>query len=185
MSTHLHSDYMAFRIAELGADAFYTGKIATNIAEAAHARGGIITTHDLANYSAIIREPVNISELSFCLFPCTLRSAPAAYRNSRIFSTVAPSSGAVVLSALKIFEGYQGNYTDSDPEINVTTHRLIEATQFAYGQRTQCMSPLSLRFPFIFLLQVDSVPRRRPCIHAQCHGSAKFLPDGCRCCGCA
>ncbi|KAJ7357041.1 gamma-glutamyltranspeptidase [Mycena albidolilacea] len=116
------------QIAEYGADTFYTGKIATNIAEAAHARGGIITTHDLANYSAIIREPVNIT-----------------YRNNRIFSTVAPSSGAVVLSALKIFEGYQGNYTDSDPEINVTTHRLIEATQFAYGQRTQYGDPAFTR----------------------------------------
>lgn len=61
----------------------------------------------------------------------------AAYRGSRIFSTVAPSSGAVVLSALKIFEGYQGNYSDSQPEINITTHRLLEATQFAYGQRSK------------------------------------------------
>ncbi|KAF7339741.1 Gamma-glutamyltranspeptidase [Mycena sanguinolenta] len=112
------------QVAEHGADAFYTGRIATNTAEAAFARGGIITTHDLANYTAIIREPVNIT-----------------YRNSRIFSTVAPSSGAVVLSALKVFEGYRGNYTDSDPEINVTTHRLIEATQFAYGQRTQYGDP--------------------------------------------
>ncbi|KAJ7457876.1 gamma-glutamyltranspeptidase [Mycena latifolia] len=112
------------QIAEHGADAFYTGKIATNTAEAAFARGGILTTHDLANYSAIIREPVNIT-----------------YRNSRIFSTVAPSSGAVVLSALKIFEGYRADYKDTDPEINVTTHRLIEAAQFAYGQRTQYGDP--------------------------------------------
>ncbi|KAJ7138819.1 gamma-glutamyltranspeptidase [Mycena filopes] len=111
-------------IANNGADAFYKGKIAVNTAEAAFARGGILTTHDLANYTALIREPVNIT-----------------YRNNRIFSTVAPSSGAVVLSALKIFEGYRGNYTDSDPEINVTTHRLIEATQFAYGQRTQYGDP--------------------------------------------
>ncbi|KAJ6552577.1 gamma-glutamyltranspeptidase [Mycena vulgaris] len=83
----------------------------------------ICLAHDLAGYAAIVREPANIT-----------------YRNSRIFSTVAPSSGAVVLSAMKIFEGYQGNYTDSDPEINVTTHRLVEAAQFAYGQRTQCES---------------------------------------------
>ncbi|KZP19744.1 gamma-glutamyltranspeptidase [Athelia psychrophila] len=107
-----------------GADSFYTGRIAANIVKAASASGGIITTHDLANYSAIVREPVNIT-----------------YRNQRIFSTVAPSSGAVVLSALKIFEGYQGNYSDSDPMVNVTTHRLIEATQFAYGQRTQYGDP--------------------------------------------
>ncbi|KAJ7728322.1 gamma-glutamyltranspeptidase [Mycena metata] len=112
------------QIADNGADAFYKGKIAVNTAEAAFARGGILTTHDLANYTAIVREPVNIT-----------------YRNNRIFSTVAPSSGAVVLSALKVFEGYQGNYADSDPHINVTTHRLIEATQFAYGQRTQYGDP--------------------------------------------
>ncbi|KAJ7265204.1 gamma-glutamyltranspeptidase [Mycena rebaudengoi] len=111
-------------IAEHGADTFYTGRIATNIAEASFARGGILTTHDLTNYTALIREPLNIT-----------------YRGSRIFSTVAPSSGAVVLSTLKVFEGYQGNFTDSDPEINVTTHRLIEATKFAYGQRTQYGDP--------------------------------------------
>jgi len=36
---------------------------------------------------------------------------------------VAPSSGSVVLSALKIFGGYDGNAQDNDPAINLTTHR--------------------------------------------------------------
>ncbi|KAK7046979.1 gamma-glutamyltranspeptidase [Favolaschia claudopus] len=111
-------------IAEHGADAFYNGRIAVNTAEAAYARGGILTAHDLANYTAIIREPVNIT-----------------YRNNRIFSTVAPSSGAVVLSALKVFEGYPANFKQSDAEINLSTQRLIEATRFAYGQRTQYGDP--------------------------------------------
>lgn len=75
------------KISWYGPDFFYKGETAVNTAAAAHARGGILTVADLANYSAIVREPVNIT-----------------YRNSRIFSTVAPSSGAVVLSALKIFE---------------------------------------------------------------------------------
>lgn len=48
-------------IAEHGADAFYSGKIANNTVAAATARGGIITLKDLADYSTIIREPVNIS----------------------------------------------------------------------------------------------------------------------------
>ncbi|KAL8287474.1 hypothetical protein RQP46_003332 [Phenoliferia psychrophenolica] len=112
------------KISWYGPDFFYKGETAINTASASYARGGILTTKDLANYTAIIREPVNIT-----------------YRNSRIFSTVAPSSGAVVLSALKIFEGYQANYTDSDPEINVTTHRLIEATKFGYGQRATYGDP--------------------------------------------
>lgn len=46
-----------------------------------------MTTADLANYTAIVRQPRNIT-----------------YRNTRIFSTVAPSSGTVVLSALKVFD---------------------------------------------------------------------------------
>ncbi|EPQ58687.1 gamma-glutamyltransferase [Gloeophyllum trabeum ATCC 11539] len=107
-----------------GADYFYKGELAVNTAEAAYARGGILTTADLANYTAIIRKPSNIT-----------------YRNHRIFSTIAPSSGSVVLSALKIFEGYPGNALPSDPAINLTTHRLIEATKFAYGQRTNFGDP--------------------------------------------
>jgi gamma-glutamyltranspeptidase/glutathione hydrolase len=104
-------------IAKEGADAFYTGRIATNIAEAAWARNGIITTDDLKNYTAILRTPANIT-----------------YRDQyRIFSTVAPSSGSVVLSALKIFEGYPGSAQVTDPAINETTHRLIQATRFGYG----------------------------------------------------
>jgi gamma-glutamyltranspeptidase/glutathione hydrolase len=104
-------------IAKEGADAFYTGRIATNIAEAAWARNGIITTDDLKNYTAILRTPANIT-----------------YRDQyRIFSTVAPSSGSVVLSALKIFEGYPGSAQVIDPAINETTHRLIQATRFGYG----------------------------------------------------
>jgi gamma-glutamyltranspeptidase / glutathione hydrolase len=106
-------------IAREGPDAFYTGPIATNIASAAWARGGILTTDDLKNYTAILRTPANIT-----------------YRNKyRIFSTIAPSSGAVVLSALKIFEGYPGSANINDPAYNETTHKLIQATRFGYGQR--------------------------------------------------
>ena len=58
------------------------------------------------------------------------------YRGNRIFSTVAPSSGAVVLSALKIFEGWSGSAEIGDPDYDIATHRLIQATRFGYGQRT-------------------------------------------------
>ena len=112
------------QIAEHGADWFYTGENAVTTASALLARGGILTLADLAGYKAVVRDTVNIT-----------------YRNSRIFSTVAPSSGAVVLSALKIFENFDGSPQDGSAAINLTTHRLIEATQFAYGQRTQYGDP--------------------------------------------
>lgn len=41
----------------------------------------------------------------------------------KIFSTTAPSSGAIVLSILKIFEGFDGSAQDDDAAINITTHR--------------------------------------------------------------
>lgn len=126
-------------IASRGADAFYTGSIAQNIVSskllsfhlfvlyssggapclAAQARGGIITLQDLKNYTALTRMPVNIT-----------------YRGNRIFSTAAPSSGAVVLSALKVFEEWPASALVGDPEYGITTHRLIQATRFGYGQRT-------------------------------------------------
>ena len=83
-----------------------------------------MTLQDLQDYKAITRTPVNIT-----------------YRGNRIFSTVAPSSGAVVLSALKIFEGYPGSAKVDDPGYDITTHRLIQATRFGYGQRTNYGDP--------------------------------------------
>jgi len=112
-------------LAEEGPDAFYEGPIAVNIASATWARGGILTVHDLKNYSAILRTPANIT-----------------YRNKyRIWSTIAPSSGSVVLSALKVFEGYNGSALPNEAAINETTHKLIQATRFGYGQRTNFGDP--------------------------------------------
>ncbi|KAF7297840.1 Gamma-glutamyltranspeptidase [Mycena kentingensis (nom. inval.)] len=108
------------KIALHGVDAFYRGSIAEKTSKAALETGGILTTADLARYAAIVRTPNNIT-----------------YRNRfRIFSTVAPSSGTVVLSALKIFDAYA-----RDVETNETTHALIQATKFGYGQRTTYGDP--------------------------------------------
>lgn len=68
----------------------------------------------------MIREPNNIT-----------------YKGSRrIFSTVAPSSGNVVLSALNTIGQY-----DDEVGSNLTTHRLIEATKFAYAERAEYGDP--------------------------------------------
>ncbi|ORY23689.1 gamma-glutamyltranspeptidase [Naematelia encephala] len=114
------------RIANEGIGAFYnrSSSIAQDTVKAIQSQGGILTLEDLEGYEAIVRTPANIT-----------------YRGKRIFSTVAPSSGVVVLSALKIFEGYDGSAKDNDPAINLTTHRLLEATEFAYGQRSTLADP--------------------------------------------
>ncbi|KAL6693889.1 gamma-glutamyltranspeptidase [Trichoderma pleuroticola] len=109
-------------ISRHGSDSFYTGPIANATIRALKAAGGIMTLEDLKNYTVAIREPLQIN-----------------YRGYKLTSTSAPSSGAVVLSALNTVSGYEGF---GDPsQVNLTTHRLDEAIRFAYGQRTELGDP--------------------------------------------
>lgn len=101
-------------IAEYGADAFYDGKMAEEMVEMVNAHNGTMTLDDFRDYKAEIREPVNIQ-----------------YRGYNITSTGAPSSGSVVLAALKTLEGYEDF---GSKNVNLSTHRLNEAIRFAYGE---------------------------------------------------
>lgn len=100
-----------------GADAFYNGPIANATIQALNAATppGIMTLEDLSSYSVAIQPPLSIN-----------------YRDFKITSTSAPSSGEVVLSVMNTVAGYSGFGVPSD--INVTTQRLDEAIRFAYGQ---------------------------------------------------
>ena len=101
-------------IAENGVDAFYMGAMAETMVATLAAANGTMTVEDLRNYTVKVRRPMNIR-----------------YRGYNITSTGAPSSGAVVLAALKTLEGYE----DFGPEkLNLSTHRLDEAMRFAYGE---------------------------------------------------
>lgn len=103
-------------IAESGPDAFYKGAIANATITALQKSNGTMTLTDLANYTVEIRENSNIT-----------------YRGYKMFGGTAPSSGAVVLSTLKIVEGYD---MSTPSQLNFSTHYLDEAMRFAYGQRT-------------------------------------------------
>jgi gamma-glutamyltranspeptidase/glutathione hydrolase len=60
------------------------------------------------------------------------------YGNKTVYSTVAPSSGTVALAVLATM----GLYSDtSSAGVNLTTHRLIEATRYGYGIRTELADP--------------------------------------------
>ena len=105
-------------IAKGGADAFYTGPIAEATIDAvrnANASKGIMTLEDLKNYSVAIQTPLSIS-----------------YRDFKITSTSAPSSGEVLLSVMKTVEGYS-NFGEAE-FVNVSTQRLDEAIRFGYGR---------------------------------------------------
>lgn len=115
-------------IAKQGVNAFYTGAIANRTIETIRNAGGIMTLDDLKQYKAIDRTPFSIE------FP----------QNKRVYSSGAPSSGAVVLSALKTISEYGLNSLENDG-VNLTTHRLIESTKFAYGERTDYGDPLFVK----------------------------------------
>ncbi|CAJ2512131.1 Uu.00g077560.m01.CDS01 [Anthostomella pinea] len=101
------------KVAEHGADVFYTGAMADATIDYLQKYNGTMTLDDLSNYQAIIRQPVNIT-----------------YHGFNLYSSGAPSSGAVCLSTLKTMEGYDASDT---ADVNLTLHRFDEAMRFAYG----------------------------------------------------
>lgn len=108
-------------IAEYGPGAFYKGAIANATINALRKSNGTMTLTDLANYTVEIRPSSNIK-----------------YRGFNIHSGSSPSSGAVVLSTLKIVEGYD---MSTPSQLNFSTHYLDEGMRFAYGQRTLLGDP--------------------------------------------
>lgn len=108
-------------IADYGPSAFYHGSLANATIHALQETGGSMTLSDLANYSIKIRPHSNIT-----------------YRGFKLTTGSAPSSGAVVLSALKIVEGYD---MSTPSQLNYSTHYLDEAMKFGYGQRTELGDP--------------------------------------------
>lgn len=111
------------RIAQEGASAFYTGSIAQNTVDTVQAAGGILTLDDLHRYQVLFRDAHSIE-----------------YRGKyRVWTTSAPSSGAVLLSILKTMEHFPDKPYYVDDVLH--THRLIEATKFSYGERSMFGDP--------------------------------------------
>jgi gamma-glutamyltranspeptidase / glutathione hydrolase len=107
------------RIAAEGADAFYRGPIADQIAAEMKAGGGFITKADLAAYRANVRPPIH-----------------GTYRGYDVYGPPAPSSGGICLvQMLNILENFdlrrQGRWS---PE---TLHLMIEAMRRAYCDRAR------------------------------------------------
>jgi len=107
-------------IAHNGADAFYHGEIAENIAAAVQgdlAIGGDMTTQDLANYEVVEREPVCIE-----------------YRGHNVCGMGPPSSGALAVGQiLGILENFDlGAGAPLDVE---TVHLFAQAGRLAFADR--------------------------------------------------
>lgn len=109
-------------IAKGSADAFYAGAIAKATISAVAKSNGTMTMLDLEDYQVVSRSPVAIQFHGYNIAGCG-----------------SPASGAVVLSVLKTIEGY--NSFGPASNINISTHRLVEAMRFAYGKVSDQVFP--------------------------------------------
>ncbi|MCJ2182673.1 gamma-glutamyltransferase [Novosphingobium sp. 1949] len=107
------------QIVKGGARAFYTGEIARRMVADQQAQGGYLTMRDMADYKAVIREPLR-----------------ATYRGYELVLMPPPSSGGVhIIQMLKALEGFdlKGMGHNSAAAMHLT----IEAMRQAYADRSK------------------------------------------------
>ncbi|KZV95135.1 gamma-glutamyltranspeptidase [Exidia glandulosa HHB12029] len=110
-----------YTIAEQGADAFYSGAIAESLVAKIRETGGVMTLEDFANYRVHVDKAME-----------------GSYRGKKIFTTKAPTSGAVLIHILNLLEKY------NLPEEGLTPlnlHRVVEALKFGFAARTRLGDP--------------------------------------------
>jgi len=107
------------KIAENGAEEFYSGETGTALVKDITGAGGVITMEDLAGYQVSWESPV---------------SGEVPGTGYRLYSSPPPGSGAVMAAIL----GLVGGYRPTPPDKNrvITWHRFVEACKFAYAKRT-------------------------------------------------
>jgi gamma-glutamyltranspeptidase/glutathione hydrolase len=106
------------RIADQGADGFYSGEVADLIVAEMSRGGGLITAQDLASYQPIVRKPLR-----------------GTYRGYEIISVPPSSSGGTTLiEALNILESF---HPDAERYSPANVHRTVEAMKRAYRDRAR------------------------------------------------
>ena len=131
-------------IAEGGSEAFYTGTIASAIADAVEKAGGVMTPADLAAHASTWDEPIS-----------------ASYRGARVWQCPPNGQGIVALLALNLLEGYQLGAPD-DPR---RWHLEIEALRLAFADARWWVSdPACGAPPVEALLSKEYAAERRALI---------------------
>jgi len=121
-------------IAEQGADAFYQGEVADAIISKIRTEGGIMTHEDLVKYK------VNVS-----------RALEGTYRDLKVYTSHAPTSGPVLLHMLNLLEKYD---LPAEGRAEVNVHRLVEAMKFGFAARTRICDPAFNNDPG----RIDEIP---------------------------
>jgi gamma-glutamyltranspeptidase / glutathione hydrolase len=156
-------------IARRGADAFYRGPLAREIAEAAadpplapdadHAwRPGLMTARDVGSYEALERAPARVR-----------------YRGLNVFGMGPPSSGgSTVGEALNILEGFNLAGMDRVQAL----HLFLEASRFSFADRNAFLAdPDFFDVPLAELLSDDFAAERRALIDPE-HAATSPVASG-------
>lgn len=101
---------------------FYTGSLAENIVNDIHAKGGIITLDDLANYK-VKKTKLLVTDIG----------------DYTLHAMASPTGGPILTHILNILKGYSFSPEDlsNDNKAITTYHRIIEAFKFGYAQKTK------------------------------------------------
>jgi gamma-glutamyltranspeptidase/glutathione hydrolase len=140
------------RIAKGGAEEFYRGQTARELAAEMAGMGGLITAEDIAGYQAKLREPLR-----------------AKYRINgeewEVITTVPPSSGGVaIVEMLNILQGYE---LKSLGEVQ-TIHLVAEAMRRAFADRAAFLGDADFsKVPVRGLTDARYAAERRASIEAQ------------------
>jgi gamma-glutamyltranspeptidase/glutathione hydrolase len=134
-------------VAEGGPQAFYQGPIATSIASAVHAAGGVLSLRDLAAHASTWDEPISTS-----------------YRGLRVWECPPNGQGLTALLALNVLEGFD---LQQLPPLDVARwHLLIEALRLAFADtRWYVADPSVVDVPTAGLLSKAYAADRRAIIN--------------------
>ncbi|KAG6845392.1 hypothetical protein H0H87_009739 [Tephrocybe sp. NHM501043] len=106
-------------IAKEGSSAFYKGPIGDALVRKVRATGGILSHADFGNYSVKVRPALQ-----------------GSYRDKKIYTTHAPTSGAVLIHMLNLLEHFEVKERDV-----LSIHRLVEIMKFGFAARTKICDP--------------------------------------------
>lgn len=116
------------KIADSGADLFYTGKMAKKIVKDVRSIGSCISLTDLKDYRATEVKPLEVS-------------LPGV-KGYKLLTVPPPAGGAALINILSILKGFNFSANDMKHHPVLTYHRMIEAFNFVAAKQTYLTDPV-------------------------------------------
>ncbi|MFN8448066.1 MAG: gamma-glutamyltransferase [Anaerolineae bacterium] len=137
-------------IAEGGAEAFYTGRIAEAIVRSVEERGGVMTLDDLRHHRSTWEEPISTE-----------------YRGVRVYECPPNGQGIAALQALNVAEGF--DLAALPPDSPERLHLMVESMRLAFADARQYVADLATDpAPVDWLLSKAYAAERRALIAPDC-----------------